>query len=90
MNKNDRPVGALRNIGTSIARRLNEIGVETRGDLQRVGPVAAFERICRRYPNESISVCYYLYSLEGALKDLHWDAIADKRKKRLRLEAGVY
>ena len=36
-----------------------------------------------KYPAESLPVCYYLYSFEGALSDKHWDDIGDKRKRDL-------
>jgi DNA transformation protein len=65
----------LQNIGPTIRKRLNEIGIYTRADLQRVGPVKAYRRICENYPNQTIPVCYYLYSLQGALMDVHWDQL---------------
>ncbi|MEM7412166.1 MAG: TfoX/Sxy family DNA transformation protein [Myxococcota bacterium] len=89
MPKRDRPVAELTNIGPTIARRLRKVGIETRGDLDRVGPAKVFQRVCAEYPRETISVCYYLYSLEGALRDRHWDAIGAKQKARLREEAGI-
>jgi DNA transformation protein len=64
-------VGDLRNIGPTIRKRLNEIGVHTRADLKRIGAVDAYLRICARFPRRTIAVCYYLYSLQGALMDLH-------------------
>jgi DNA transformation protein and related proteins len=43
----------------------------TVGDLRSVGAVTAYERICGKHPGETIPVCYYLYSLEGALRGQH-------------------
>jgi DNA transformation protein len=77
------PVEQLRNVGPTIARRLREIGIRTRDDLRTVGPAAAYRRICAEYPGQTISVCYYLYSLEGALRDQHWDALGPQVKKQL-------
>lgn len=68
-------LSGLRNIGPTVRNRLNEIGVHTRADLERLGSVEAYKRICANYPNKTIPVCYYLYSLEGALMDTHWDAL---------------
>ena len=34
-------------------------------------------------------VCYYLYSLEGALKDRHWDDLGDGVKKQLLNRASM-
>jgi len=76
-------LGELRNIGPTIRKRLNEVGVHTAADLARVGPVKVYERICANYPNQTIPVCYYLYSLQGALMDLHWDDIPNAIKDDL-------
>lgn len=77
------PVEQLRNIGPTIARRLREIGVRTRDDLRNVGPAVAYRRLCAANPGQTIPVCYYLYSLEGALRDQHWDALSPHVKKQL-------
>ena len=87
--KRSQPVGTLQNVGPTIAERLAAVGITTRADLERVGPADAFQRISKRYPNETISVCYYLYSLEGALRGLHRDPIGEARKGRLREQAGL-
>ena len=79
----------LANIGLTIERRLNEVSVHSRSDLKKVGPVEAFRRIKARYPHRTISVCYYLYSLQGALIGCHWDDLSDGQKADLRRPAGV-
>lgn len=73
----------LTNIGATIRKRLNEIGIYTRADLERVGPVNAYKRIRRNNPDRIIPVCYYLYSLQGALMDLHWDSVPEDMKDDL-------
>ena len=73
----------LRNIGPTIKNRLNEIGVRTLADLKKVGAVNAYLRICASHPQRTIPVCYYLYSLQGALMDLHWDDLPERLKKSL-------
>ncbi len=77
------PIEQLRNVGPTIARRLREIGIRTSGDLRTVGAVTAYRRICAKYPGKAIPVCYYLYSLEGALRSQHWDALGLKIKEAL-------
>ena len=77
----------LKNIGPTIEKRLNEIGVYTRADLQRLGPAKAYQWICRSYPNQTIPVCYYLYSLQGALTGVHWDKVPKQAKEQLLREA---
>lgn len=80
----------LRNIGPTVARRLNEVGIHTRGDLERVGAVTAYCEIKQRNPKVSIPLCYYLYSLEGALTDQHWDHIGEDKKLSLKSRASRF
>jgi len=79
----------LVNIGSTVEQRLNEIGVFTRDDLARIGPSAAYLRIKDNYPGRTLPRCYYLYSLEGALRGVHWDAIPDTVKRKLSIDAGL-
>lgn len=76
----------LKNIGPTIEKRLNEIGIYTRADLERIGPAQAYQWICRHHPDRTIPVCYYLYALQGALMNVHWDDVPNKIKERLNLE----
>jgi DNA transformation protein len=85
-----RDLAELRNIGPTIRKRLNEIGVYTEADLQRIGPVKAYKRICKHYPNQIVPVCYYLYSLQGALLDQHWDDVPEDLKDQLFARAKGY
>ncbi len=77
----------LKNIGATIERRLNEIGVLSRADLEKVGPVSAYRQIKETHPDKTIPVCYYLYSLRGALDGVHWDALSAEVKAKLRNQA---
>lgn len=86
-SKRKSELSRLKNIGPTIEKRLNEIDVYTRSDLERVGPVNAYWRICRNYPEQTIPVCYYLYSLQGALTNVHWDKVPKKTKEKLSMEA---
>jgi DNA transformation protein len=79
----------LVNIGSTVEQRLNEIGVFTRDDLARIGPSVAYLRINENYPGRTLPRCYYLYSLEGALRGVHWDAIPDTVKRKLSIDAGL-
>lgn len=79
----------LRNIGKKIAGRLNEVGIFSEDDLRQVGAVGAHRMIKEKHPNETLPVCYYLYSFEGALSDKHWDEIGEQRKKQLIAKADA-
>lgn len=90
MSRSSVAVSDLRNIGTTVASRLAQIGIRTRADLERVGSVAAYCEMKQQSPNARLSLCYYLYSLEGALRDRHWDDIGADVKKALREKAERY
>ena len=79
----------LKNIGPTIADRLETVGLKTVGDLQRIGPAKAFNLVKGAYPDTTIPVCYYLYSLQGAREDKHWNTLAESTKSRFRREAGI-
>ena len=83
------PLLGLENIGRTIAARLLEVGVRTVGDLRRVGPARVYKRLAAARPGETTSVCYYLYSLQGALDGVHWDALGSDVKQQLLRDAGL-
>lgn len=87
MSRN-RNLTELKNIGKKIAGRLNEVGIFSEDDLRQVGAVGAHRMIKEKHPNETLPVCYYLYSFEGALSDQHWDEIGEQRKQQLRAQVG--
>ena len=78
----------LKNIGKTIALKLNEVGIFSEDDLRRVGAVGAHRLIKERHPNKTLAFCYYLYSFEGALTDKHWNELGEKRKQQLKVQAG--
>lgn len=80
-------VSELQNIGKTVANRLNQIGIMTKGDLERVGSVSAYCEMKQQFPEVRLPLCYYLYSLEGALTDKHWDNIGTDTKRSLREKA---
>jgi len=84
----NRKLTDLKNIGKKLATRLNEVGIFTEEDLRQVGAVGAHRLIKQRYPDETLPVCYYLYSFEGALTEKHWDDIGAPRKQQLKALIG--
>ncbi len=83
MNRN---LTDLKNIGEKLAKRLHEVGIRSEADLRKAGSAKAHKMIKAKYPNETLAVCYYLYSFEGALANKHWDKLSKKRKQELRNE----
>lgn len=73
-----------KNIGAAIEKCLNEIGVLTLADLEKMTSVEAFKKIRDNHPGKTVPVCYYLYSLEGALLNLHWNDIPSELKEKLK------
>ena len=78
----------LKNIGNKISSRLNEVGIFTEDDLRLVGAVGAHRLIKEKHPDETLALCYYLYSFEGALSDKHWNEIGEQRKRQLKALIG--
>lgn len=76
-------IGTLKNIGPTIEANLNRIGIKTRADLERATSVGAYLHLSASFPEKRWPVCYYLYSLEGALRDKHWDDLSDEIKDGL-------
>jgi DNA transformation protein len=84
----NRNLTELRNIGKKLAGRLNEVGIFSEDDLRQVGAVIAHRMIKDKHPHETLPVCYYLYSFEGALTDKHWNEISERRKQQLKTQIG--
>lgn len=80
----NRKLTDLKNIGSKIASRLNEVGIFSEDELRFHGAVNAHQMIKKIYPNETLPVCYYLYSFEGALSDQPWNEIGEQRKHALK------
>ena len=83
-SKIDNNLRNAKNIGATIEKYLNEIGIFTLADLAETTSVKAFIKIREQHPEKTIPVCYYLYSLEGALLNLHWNDIPSELKKELK------
>lgn len=73
----------LTNIGPTIAAMLKAVGITTVGDLTHVGVARAYTLVKANNPGKTIPVCYYLYSLQGALDGVHWDAVPVQQKQKL-------
>jgi DNA transformation protein len=70
----------MRNIGPKSAAWLRQVGLRTPEDLAEAGPLEAFMRIKRAGFKPSLNL---LYSLEGALRDCHWQDVPDARRIEL-------
>lgn len=87
-NKIKNDLTGLKNIGPTIAKRLNAIGVFSQADLADMTAVEAYKKICQNNMDKTIPVCYYLYSLEGALLDVHWNEVPEIIKQDLLVQVA--
>lgn len=76
-----------KNIGPTIEKQLNAIGVFSLSDLAGLTPIKAYYEICKMNPGKTLPVCYYLYSLQGALLNLHWNDLPNELKLDLKKQA---
>ncbi len=74
----------LKNLGPVGSRQLQAVGIETVEQLEKAGPVQAFQLVADLFPGET-SVTF-LYALQGALVDLPLGEISERDKERLRNE----
>lgn len=77
----------LKNLGKTSALWLHAVGIHSASDLRRRGAVAAYRAVLARGFNASRVL---LYSIEGALLDIHWSELPSEHKARLldQLAAG--
>ena len=88
MSRSSEELKNAKNIGPKIYERLSSVGIQSLRELKKIGATKAYLKIKKKHPNESIPRCYYLYSLEGALRKVDWRKLSPSTKKRL-LESVV-
>jgi DNA transformation protein len=78
----------MKGLGPKSEQQLNEIGIVTREDLERIGPVRAFIKLL----NEASAKpsLNFLYAMVGALEGEHWATIAKSRKGQLLIQLDGY
>jgi DNA transformation protein len=81
-------LGSLPNIGPTVGARLERIGIRTRADLAALGAPEVYRRLVCQNGGLPLPVCYYLYSIQGALDGVHWNAIGDVHKQKLLRAVG--
>ena len=78
-------LAALRNLGGKSEQWLNDIGVFTRDDLQRIGSVEVFRLLKQRGHPVSLNL---VWAIEGALADTDWRELPEDLKASLRRDLG--
>ena len=74
-------LSSLRNLGGRSEQRLNEIGIFTRVDLERIGSVEIYRLLKERGYPVSLNL---VWGIEGALADIDWRDLSDEFKAGLR------
>ena len=74
----------LKNLGNTSINWLRAIGVNSYEDLKNIGPVEAYTQIKQREIKVSK---VFLYALQGALTDTHWNDLDPNLKQKLVDEA---
>lgn len=83
-----RRLGELRNIGATLEKKLNAVGIFTPEELRAKRPEAIYAELCN-LAGKRLPVCYYLYSLAGAVKDKDWRGLSEKEKRSLLRAASL-
>ncbi|MDM8528827.1 TfoX/Sxy family DNA transformation protein [Anaerolineales bacterium HSG24] len=83
-------LSTLVNIGTTIEKRLNDIGIYSREELEKMGVVEAWRRIRHRYPKQNLSARYYLFSMQGALIDVRRTQLPPHIRNQLKTVVHAY
>jgi DNA transformation protein len=76
----------LKNLGNTSVNWLNAVGIQSREDLERLGPVTAYNHIRQRGIKVSKVL---LYAMQAALLDIHWSELDPAMKSRLVQEADL-
>lgn len=72
---------ALKNLGPESASMLQEVGIATADDLRRLGGPMAYAILKHRFGARVNRL--FLYALEGALTDRHWNSFTPEEKAAL-------
>ena len=75
------PIENLRNLGPASAAWLREAGIATIADLERVGPVLAYQVVKRTQTNATINL---LWALAAGLKNRDWRELTELEQESLR------
>jgi DNA transformation protein len=79
------PVRKLADLGVKTARWLEEVGIQTRADLERAGSARVFKKLRAAGFEPSLEV---LWALEGALLGVSGDRLPAEVRERLRRQVG--
>ena len=77
----------LPNIGETLAKKLNLVGIRNEQDLKELGSENAIIKISTI---ENSGVCVnMIYALEGAIQGIRWHSLDKERKQELKEFYGM-
>jgi DNA transformation protein and related proteins len=82
MTKSAKSLRDLPNIGTTLEHKLNAIGIRSIKELKSERPEVLYSKLCTK-EGKRLPVCYYLYTLEAAVKNVDWRDLSELQKRRL-------
>lgn len=74
-------LSSLRNLGPKTEVWLNDIGIFTRADIERIGSVNIYRTLKEHGYPASLNL---VWAIEGALADLDWRELSEDLKTDLR------
>jgi DNA transformation protein len=77
------PIDNLLNLGPTSAAWLRDAGIGTIAELERLGPIVAYQQVRDREPKASLNL---LWALAAGLAGRDWRTPTDDEKARLRQE----
>ncbi len=70
------------NIGTTLAEKLEEIGINNLEELRSAGSLEAITKLASKDKN---GVCLLMfYALEGAIQGIRWHGLEQRKKDELQ------
>ena len=85
MNRKTSLPDDLKGLGRKSIECLNSIGIYTKADLERIGPVNAFIKLKRELKGMKPSL-NLLYGMVAVVEGIHWREVAKNDKVRLLME----
>lgn len=74
----------LKNIGPKLAKKIADMGIDSKEELKKVGVKNIFEKISKDPTFKCNNNVLYLYSLQGAVEDINYEDLSQKTKDELK------
>lgn len=85
-------ISEMRNLGPACEKDLNAAGIQTAQDVIDLGPEETFLRMLagRQQQGRSTKCCNaaYLYAIHGAIENIDWRALPEKKKAEYKALAA--